>query len=164
MILFVLVRDLLIFAAGVYYFEFRLDFKLPAENNLLLFFVAIPIIWATMMQMWNAISYREQKCRFMYWACHLLGVLLLTSSVFLISAVLNTIESSLDATGNILFHGVGWSSIISIIFYDVVDIARAEKDNEKNEREHPGTILTTHQLFLCPFGSGKKYKKCCMKK
>jgi hypothetical protein len=42
--------------------------------------------------------------------------------------VLNTIESSLDTTGNILFHGVGWSAILGIIFYDVVDIARAEKD------------------------------------
>lgn len=127
MILFVLVRDLLIFAAGVYVFEFWMDFKFPDENNLLLFFVAIPIIWATMMQMWTAISYREQKCRVMYWACHVMGVVLLGSSVFLISAVLNTIASSLDTMGNILFHGVGWSAILSIIFYDVVDITRTEK-------------------------------------
>lgn len=128
MIIFVLVRDLVIFIAGVFFFEFYLDFKLPDENNLLLFFVAIPIVWATMMQMWTAISYREQKNRMMYWACHLMGVILLICSVFLISAVLNTIESSLDTTGNILFHGVGWSAILGIIFYDVVDIARAEKD------------------------------------
>ena len=126
MILFVLVRDIVIFMAGVYFFEFHLDFTLPDENNLLLFFVAIPIVWATMMQMWTAISYREQKNRVMYWACHLMGVILLVCSVFLISAVLNTIESSLDTTGNILFHGVGWSAILGIIFYDVVDIARAE--------------------------------------
>lgn len=124
MVLFVLVRDLLIFAAGVWFFEFRLDFKLPEEDNLLLFFVAIPIIWATMMQMWTAISYREQKSRVMYWACHVLGMLLLSCSVFLISAVLNTIETSLDPVGNILFHGVGWSAILGIIFYDVADISR----------------------------------------
>jgi uncharacterized membrane protein YqhA len=128
MIIFVLVRDLVIFIAGVFFFEFYLDFKLPDENNLLLFFVAIPIVWATMMQMWTAISYREQKNHMMYWACHLMGVILLICSVFLISAVLNTIESSLDTTGNILFHGVGWSAILGIIFYDVVDIARAERD------------------------------------
>jgi Ni/Fe-hydrogenase subunit HybB-like protein len=126
MILHVLVRDLLIFVVGVWFFEFWLDVRLPDENNLLLFFVAIPIIWATMMQMWTAISYREQKSRALYWACHMLGVLLLSCSVFLISAVLNTIETSLDPTGNILFHGVGWSAILSIIFYDVVDIARME--------------------------------------
>jgi len=117
-------RDLLIFITGVLYFEFYLDFKLPNESNLLLFFVAIPIVWATMMQMWTAISYREQKNRVMYWACHMMGVLLLTCSVFLISAVLNSIESSLSTTGNILFHVVGWSAILSIIFYDMVDIAR----------------------------------------
>lgn len=126
MIQFVLIRDILIFIAGVWFFEFRLDFKLPDENNLLLFFVAIPIIWATMMQMWTAISYREQKTRTMYWACHAMGVVLLTCSVFLISAVLNTIEASLDTIGNILFHGVGWSAILGIIYYDVVDIARME--------------------------------------
>ncbi|WP_237559987.1 hypothetical protein [Desulfohalovibrio reitneri] len=122
--LFVLVRDLLIFIVGTWYFEFHLDFRLPGENNLLLFFVAIPIIWATMMQMWTSISYREQKNAPMYWACHLLAVVLLASSVFLISAVLNTIETSLDATGNILFHGVGWSAVLGIIYYDVVDISR----------------------------------------
>lgn len=127
MMLFVLVRDLLIFGIGVYVFEFRMDFKFPDENNLLLFFVAIPIIWATMMQMWTAISYREQKGRVMYWACHAMGVVLLSCSVFLISAVLNTIAASLDTTGNILFHAVGWSAILSIIFYDVVDISRTEK-------------------------------------
>lgn len=124
MIMFVLTRDILIFVAGVFFFEFYLDFKLPDESNLLLFFVAIPIVWATMMQMWTAISYREQKNRAMYWACHLMGVLLLACSVFLISAVLNSIESSLSTTGNILFHVVGWSAIMSIIFYDVVDISR----------------------------------------
>jgi hypothetical protein len=124
MIIFVLVRDLLIFAVGVWFFEFRLDFKLPEENNLLLFFVAIPIIWATMMQMWTAVSYREQKTQAMYWACHVMGVVLLACSVFLISAVLNTIKSSLDPTGNILFHGVGWAAIMSIIFHDMVDVSR----------------------------------------
>ncbi|HKK34102.1 MAG TPA: hypothetical protein VJ934_11160 [Desulfomicrobiaceae bacterium] len=124
MLLFVAVRDLLIFIVGVWYFEFYLDFKLPEENNLLLFFVAIPIIWATMMQSWTSITYREQKHPVMYWGCHLMGVLLLASSVFLISAVLNTIAHSLDTTGNILFHCVGWSAVLGIIFYDMVDITR----------------------------------------
>ncbi len=122
--LFVLLRDLLVFILGAWYFEWHLDFRLPSENNLLLFFVAIPIIWATMMQVWTSISYKEQTNRAMYWGCHLLAVLLLASSVFLISAVLNTIESSLDLTGNLLFHGVGWSAILGIIFYDVVDSSR----------------------------------------
>jgi len=133
MILFVLVRDLIIFAAGVWFFEFWLDFKLPDENNLLLFFVAIPIIWATMMQMWTSISYKEQPNRIMYWVCHLLGVLLLFCSVFLISAVLNTIEGSLDQTGNIMFHFVGWSAIVGIIIYDVVDISRMEHSKKESE-------------------------------
>ena len=123
--MFVLLRDLFIFAAGVWLFEFHLDYKLPNQDNLLLFFVAIPIIWTTMMQMWTSISYREQKNQFMYWSCHLLGILLLACSVFLISAVLNTIEASLDTTGNIFFHLVGWSAILGIIFYDMVDISRA---------------------------------------
>lgn len=124
MLLFVAIRDLLIFIVGVWYFEFYLDFKLPSENNLLLFFVAIPIIWATMMQIWTSISYREQKHPVMYWGCHALGVILLVGSVFLISAVLNTIEPYLDVTGNLLFHGVGWSVVLGIIFYDMVDITR----------------------------------------
>lgn len=124
MILFVLIRDLLIVVLGSWYFEWYLDFKLPGEDNLLLFFVAIPIIWATMMQMWTAIHYNEQKNRVMYWACHMLGVLLLASSVFIISGVLNTIETSLDPVGNVLFHGVGWSTLLAIVFYDVVDISR----------------------------------------
>lgn len=124
MLLFVAIRDLLIFIVGVWYFEFYLDFKLPSENNLLLFFVAIPIIWATMMQLWTSISYREQKHPVMYWGCHALGVILLVGSVFLISAVLNTIEPYLDVTGNLLFHGVGWSVVLGIIFYDMVDITR----------------------------------------
>jgi hypothetical protein len=123
-LLFVAIRDLLIFIVGVWYFEFYLDFKLPSENNLLLFFVAIPIIWATMMQLWTSISYREQKHPVMYWGCHALGVILLVGSVFLISAVLNTIEPYLDVTGNLLFHGVGWSVVLGIIFYDMVDITR----------------------------------------
>lgn len=124
MLLFVAIRDLLIFIVGVWYFEFYLDFKLPSENNLLLFFVAIPIIWATMMQIWTSISYREQKHPVMYWGCHALGVILLVGSVFLISAVLNTIEPYLDVTGNLLFHGVGWSVVLGIIFYDMMDITR----------------------------------------
>jgi hypothetical protein len=53
-----------------------------------------------------------------------MGVVLLACSVFLISAVLNTIKGSLDPTGNILFHGVGWAAIVSIIFHDMVDVSR----------------------------------------
>lgn len=124
MLIFALIRDMLIFVLGVWYVEFYLDFKLPDEDNLLLFFVAIPIIWATMMQVWTSISYKDQKHPVMYWACHGLTVILLTSSVFLISAVLNTIESSLDTTGNILFHGVGWGAMLGIIFHDLVDVSR----------------------------------------
>ena len=121
---FVLLRDLCILFLGVWYFEFHLDYRLPAQNNLLLFFVAIPIIWATMMQLWTSISYKDQRTPVMYWACHILAILLLSSSVFLISAVLNTIRSTLDIPGIILFHGVGWTALFGIIFYDVMDIER----------------------------------------
>lgn len=120
----IFIRDITIAVFGVWYFEFFLDFQLPSENNLLLFFVAIPVIWATLMQLWISVSYREQNNRVMYTASHILGVLMLISSVFLISAVLNTIESSLDPTGNFLFHFVGWTGLLAIIFYDMVDISR----------------------------------------
>ncbi|WP_198947070.1 hypothetical protein [Marispirochaeta aestuarii] len=122
--LFIFIRDMTIAVFGVWYFEFSLDFQLPSENNLLLFFVAIPVIWATLMQLWISVSYREQDNRIMYVASHVLGVLMLISSVFLISAVLNTIESSLDPMGNVLFHFVGWTGLLAVIFYDMVDISR----------------------------------------
>ena len=122
--LFVLSRDLVIFIAGVWYFEFHADYTFPAENNLLLYFVAIPIIWSTLIHIWTATSYGEQKTKGMVIFTHLIAVLSLISTVFLISATLNTISSSLDSLGYILFHFVGWTVIISLIYYDMVDINR----------------------------------------
>ncbi len=127
MFMFVLVRDVFILVAGVWFFEFFLDFRLPEEDNLLLYFVAIPIIWATLSQIWTSVSYREQKNGFMYAATHLLGMLMLVSTVFLISAVLNSIEASLSLVGNVCFHFVGWTVLVAFIFYDLVDILRMEK-------------------------------------
>lgn len=121
---FVLVRDLSIFAAGVWYFEFHADYTFPEENNLLLYFVAIPIIWSTLIHIWTATSYGEQKTRGMIFFIHLIAVMLLVSTVFLISATLNTISASLDTLGFILFHFVGWTVVVSLIYYDMVDINR----------------------------------------
>jgi uncharacterized membrane protein YeiH len=56
---------------------------------------------------------------------HLIAVLLLISTVFLISATLNTIAATLDTLGLVLFHFVGWTVIISLIYYDMVDINRS---------------------------------------
>jgi hypothetical protein len=123
-IAFVVIRDFFLLIVGIWLFEFHLDFKLPSENNLLLFFVAIPIIWAALTQIWTSISYKEQKNLPMTWAAHILGILMLAGTIFLISAVLNTIEDNLDLTGTILFHGVGWTAMLAIIFYDIVDICR----------------------------------------
>ncbi len=119
-----LVRNLIIFVGGVWYFEFKADYVFPAEENLLLYFVAIPIIWSTLIHIWTSTSYGEQQGLFMHIYTHLISVLLLISSVFLISATLNTISGSLDTLGNILFHFVGWTVIISLIYYDMVDINR----------------------------------------
>jgi hypothetical protein len=127
MFYFVLVRDVIILMAGVWFFEFYMDFRLPEEDNLLLYFVAIPIIWATLSQIWTSVSYSEQKSRFMYALCHVIGVLMLISTVFLISAVLNSIETSLSLAGNIFFHFVGWTVLVAFIFYDLVDILRVER-------------------------------------
>jgi hypothetical protein len=122
--LFVLSRDLVIFIAGVWYFEFHADYTFPEENNLLLYFVAIPIIWSTLIHIWTATSYGEQKTKGMVIFTHLIAVLSLISTVFLISATLNTISASLDSLGYILFHFVGWTVVISLIYYDMVDINR----------------------------------------
>jgi hypothetical protein len=124
MITRIFIRDVLIFITGVWFFEFHLDYKLPAENNLLLFFVGIPIIWATLTQLWTSYSYGESKNRLMTMASHFLTVLILFSTVFLISAVLNTIGESLDTIGLIMFHVVGWTVIVGMIIYDIVDISR----------------------------------------
>ncbi len=122
--LFVALRDLAIFVLGVWYFEFKVAYTFPEEENLLLYFVAIPIIWSTLIQIWTTTTYREQKNLFMSLFTHLVAVLILVSTVFLISATLKTIQSSLDPLGNVLFHFVGWTVILSLIYYDLVDICR----------------------------------------
>ncbi len=124
MITFIFIRDVLIFIFGVWFFEFHLDYKLPGENNLLLFFVGIPIIWATLTQLWTSYSNYELKNRLMVITSHLLSVLILFSTVFLISALLNTIGENLDTVGFIMFHIVGWTVVIGMIVYDIVDINR----------------------------------------
>ena len=120
----VFVRNLLIFLGGVWYFEFKIEYVFPAEENLLLYFVAIPIIWSTLIHIWTSTSYGEQRSVFMHLFTHLIAVFSLISTVFLISATLNTIADSLDRTGTILFHFVGWTVVLSLIYYDMVDINR----------------------------------------
>jgi hypothetical protein len=122
--LFVLLRDFVIFGLGVWIFEFREDYTFPQGNNLLLYFVAIPIIWSTLIHIWTTTSYKEQKNIFMVVFTHLIAMLLLFSTVFLISATLNTIGEYLNTFGIILFHFVGWTVILSLIYYDMVDINR----------------------------------------
>jgi hypothetical protein len=124
MAIFVALRDLVIFVAGVWYFEFYRDYTFPEEKNLLLYFVAVPIIWSTLIQIWTTTRYSEQKSTVMYVFTHLMAVLLLISTVFLISATLNTIDETLDTFGSVLFHFVGWTVILSLIYYDLVDINR----------------------------------------
>lgn len=124
LVLFVALRDLAIFILGIWYFEFRVGYTFPDEDNLLLYFVAIPIIWATLIQIWTTTTYREQKNAFMSVFTHVVAVLILISTVFLISATLKTIQPSLDPLGNVLFHFVGWTVILSLIYYDLVDISR----------------------------------------
>ncbi len=121
---FVIIRNILIFVFGVWFFEFFLDYKLPGNDNLLLFFVAIPIIWATICQLWTAYSYREIENRMILFFTHVLSVMMLLSTVFLVSAVLNTISETLDATGDFMFHAVGWTVILAMIMYDIVDSRR----------------------------------------
>ncbi len=133
MTLFVAVRDLIIFIAGVWYFEFYRDYRFPEAENLLLYFVAIPIIWSTLIQIWTTTSYREQKTAAMTVFTHLMATLLLISTVFLISATLNTIVETLDPFGIVLFHFVGWTVIISLIYYDIVDIMRDAPPKSKDD-------------------------------
>ena len=124
MVKFVIFRNVVIFFLGVWFFEFHLDYKLPDENNLLLFFVAIPIIWATISQLWTSYSYNEITSKLLLFCTHLLSMLMLLGTVFLVSAVLNTISDILDTTGIYLFHGVGWTVIAAMIMYDIVDSSR----------------------------------------
>jgi len=121
---FVWMRDVIIVVFGVGFFEFYMDYSFPEENNLLLYFVAIPIIWSTLILIWTTTSYREQKGTGMAVFTHLISVLLLISSVFLISATLNTMSETLGCFGTILFHFVGWTVLLSLVYYDLVDINR----------------------------------------
>src|SRR6056297_1173537 len=118
---FVVIRKGLIFVLGVWFFEFYLDYTLPKENNLLLFFVAIPIIWATICQLWTSFSYNEIDSPTLLFFTHILSILMLIGTVFLVSAVLNTISEILDTTGILMFHAVGWTAILAMIMHDIVD-------------------------------------------
>ncbi len=118
-------RGVGIVVGGVYLFEFWLDYRLPDDKSLLLFFVAIPIIWSTLGQLWTAYSYSDLDGPWLTWASHALTVCMLASSVFLISAVLNTVSDTLDPLGNALFHFVGWTVLLALVFHDVMDMHRS---------------------------------------
>ena len=121
---FVMLRDMGVFALGVWFFEFHLDYRLPEKNNLLLFFVAIPVIWASISQFWTSYSYKEIEGRTLLICTHIISVIMLLGTVFLVSAVLNTIADVLDPVGIFMFHAVGWTVIAAMIIYDVVDSGR----------------------------------------
>ena len=120
----VAVRDLLIFVVGVWYFDYYLDYKLPSENNLLLFFVAIPIIWASLTQLWTSYSYHHVRTKWLDILSHVASILILFSSVFIISIIMNTIATILDPWGAIMFKIMGWVVLIGLGVYDVVDASR----------------------------------------
>ena len=121
MVKFVVIRNIIILTLGIWYFEFYLDYKLPESNNQLLFFVAIPIIWSTICQLWTSFSYKDLKGKPSVFFTHVLSVMMFASTVFLVSAVLNTLSDILDPIGVLMFHAVGWTAILAIIMYDVVD-------------------------------------------
>ena len=54
-------------------------------------------------------------------------MLMLLGTVFLVSAVLNTISGVLDPVGVFMFHAVGWTVIGAMILYDIVDSGRKRK-------------------------------------
>lgn len=122
--LFVIIRNCMIFIFGVWFFEFHLDYRLPDENNLLLFFVAIPVVWATISQLWTSYSYSEINSKPILLCCHILSMMMLLGTVFLVSAVLNTISGVLDPIGIFMFHAVGWTVVAAMILYDIVDSGR----------------------------------------
>lgn len=130
---FVALRGLGIVGVGVYVFEFWLDYRLPDEGSLLLFFVAIPIIWATLGQLWTSYSYSDLHGPWLTWASHGLTVCMLTSSVFLISAVLNTVDEILDPVGSVLFHFVGWTVLLALVFHDVMDMHRSCRTSQTGQ-------------------------------
>lgn len=121
---FVIIRNILIFIGGVWLFEFHLDYRLPDKNNLLLFFVAIPVVWATISQLWTSYSYKEIDNKAILFCTHILSMMMLLSTVFLVSAVLNTISTTLDIVGIFMFHSIGWTVIAAMIMYDIVDSRR----------------------------------------
>jgi len=127
MTMFVAIRDLVIVVAGVVLFEFVLDYRLPDERVLLLYFVAIPIIWGMIGQIWISYSYRDLHGWWMKLASHILTVCMLVSSVFLVSIVLNTIHETLDGFGSAMFHVVGWTALLAMVFHDVVDMDRSQR-------------------------------------
>jgi hypothetical protein len=86
--------------------------------------VAIPVVWTCICQFWTSYSYNELDSRALIIATHVLSMLMLLGTVFLVSAVLNTIADVLDPVGNIMFHTVGWTVIAAMIMYDVVDSGR----------------------------------------
>lgn len=117
----VAVRNLAIFVIGVWYFDFYLNYLLPAENNLLLFFVAIPIIWASLTQLWTSYSYHDVQKTWLKMLSHVTTILILISSVFIISAIMNTVATIIDPFGAWMFRIMGWIVLIGLGVYDVVD-------------------------------------------
>ncbi len=131
MVKFIFIRNLLLTIIGVWYFEFYLDYKLPSEDNLLLFFVAIPILWATVTTLWISSSYEDAEEHWSLTGAHILSILMLFSTVFIISIVLNTISSILDPLGTFFFHIAGWTVLWGIIMYDIID-GEKRKYNKDN--------------------------------
>jgi len=89
--------------------------------------VAIPVIWASISQLWTSFNYCEVYNKIVLIFTHILSIMMLLSTVFLVSAVLNTISDTLDKTGIIMFHVVGWTVITAMIMYDIVDFGRNKK-------------------------------------
>jgi hypothetical protein len=86
--------------------------------------VAIPIVWATICQLWTSYSYNEIDSLVLVFFTHVLSMMMLLGTVFLVSAVLNTISKVLDPMGIFMFHAVGWTAIGAMIMYDIVDSGR----------------------------------------
>lgn len=122
-VVWIAVRNIIFFVGGSWFFEIYLDYKLPREENLLLFFVAIPIIWATLLQLWTAYSYHDVRGGWINAVNHVSGMLIVLSSVFIISVVLNTVSDILDWTGAVMFHIMGWTVLLGMGVYELVDAA-----------------------------------------
>ena len=122
--IFVLIRDVVLSAFAVWVFEYRVGYRFPEGENLILYFVAIPIILSALIHIWTATNYREQRTATMTVFTHAIAVLILVATSFLISATLTTISDTLDQAGVILFHFVGWTVLLGLVYYDVVDVGR----------------------------------------